>query len=80
MRSQNRISGNQPLDLGQFEQPNNLIIVELTFFIRFRYLILYSIYSCMVNDSLKTLSRQNDILSCSSIVGMFYSFIAVEFH
>ena len=34
----------------------------------------------MVNDSLKTLSRQNDILSCSSIVGMFYSFIAVEFH
>ena len=34
----------------------------------------------MVNDSLKTLSRQNDILSCSSVVGMFYSFIAVEFH
>ena len=31
MRSQNGISGNQPLDLGQFEQPNNLIIVELTF-------------------------------------------------
>ena len=31
VRSQNRISGNQPLDLGQFEQPNNLIIVELAF-------------------------------------------------
>ena len=31
MRSQKRITGNQPLDLGQFEQPNNLIIVELTF-------------------------------------------------
>ena len=25
-------------------------------------------------------SRQNGILSCSSIVGMFYFFIAVEFH
>ena len=34
----------------------------------------------MINDSLKTLSRQNDILSCSSIVGMFYSLISVEFH
>ena len=34
----------------------------------------------MVNGSFKTLSRQNDILSCSSIVAMFYSFIAVEFH
>ena len=80
MRSQIRLSGNQPLDLGQFEQPNNLIVVELTFFVRFRYYILYSIYSCMVNDSFKTLSRQKDILSYSSIVGMFYSFIAVDFH
>ena len=31
LRSQNCISGNQPLDLGQFEQHKNLIIVELTF-------------------------------------------------
>ena len=31
VRNQKRVSVNQPLDLGQFEQPNNLIIVELTF-------------------------------------------------
>ena len=34
----------------------------------------------MVNDSLKTLSRKNGILSCSNIVGIFFFIIAVEFH
>ena len=34
----------------------------------------------MVNDYFKTLSRQNGILSCGSIVAMFFFFIGVEFH